>query len=123
VLTMYERIERLCKAKGLNVTQMCSEAGIPRANLSDYKTGRKKSLGIPTLTKIAAYFDVSVGYLLGTEKTPAEAEGDNELIEILEEFRYNPELRTLFSLSKGATPEELRKYADVIRALRGTYRE
>lgn len=86
---LYKRIESLCKSRGLNVTQMCKAADIPRANLSELKAGRKKSLGMVMLTKIASYFDVSVDYLLGNEKPSAgEAEGEDfELIEILEAAR------------------------------------
>lgn len=34
---MYNRIEDLCKSQGINMTQMCKEAGIPRGNLTDLK--------------------------------------------------------------------------------------
>jgi len=62
---LYERIEQLCKKHKINVTVLCNECGIPRASLSDYKTGRKKSLSAQTLSKIADYFEVSVDYLYG----------------------------------------------------------
>ncbi|MBO4693012.1 MAG: helix-turn-helix transcriptional regulator [Clostridia bacterium] len=62
---MYDRIEKLCKEKGINITLMCKECKIPRASLSDYKKGRKKSLSAETLAKIAGYFAVSVDYLYG----------------------------------------------------------
>ena len=61
----YARIERLCREKGVNITLMCKECDIPRASLTDYKKGRKKSLSAGTLSKIAAYFGVSVDYLYG----------------------------------------------------------
>lgn len=62
---LYERIESLCKQKGVNITLMCRECGIPRASLSDYKYGRKKTLNAETIAKIAEYFSVSVDYLYG----------------------------------------------------------
>ena len=62
---MYGRIEQLCKEKGINITLMCKECAIPRASLTDYKMGRKKSLSAETLSKIAAYFGVTVDYLYG----------------------------------------------------------
>ena len=67
-MNLYERIEALCKDHGINVTQMCRETELTRAKLSDLKMGRTKSLSASTLTKIAAYFGVSVDYLLGEEK-------------------------------------------------------
>lgn len=70
---VYERIEECCRKKGINVTTLCSDCGIPRASLSDYKTGRKKSLSAETLSRIADYFGVSVDYLYGGEsRVPGE---------------------------------------------------
>ena len=68
---LYNRIENLCKNKGVNITLMCKECKIPRASLSDYKCGRKKTLSAETLVKIAEYFSVSVDYLYGKENTSA----------------------------------------------------
>lgn len=64
---LYERIENLCKERGVNITGMCSACGIPRASLSDFKSGRKKTLSAKTLSIIADYFDISVDYLYGKE--------------------------------------------------------
>lgn len=72
--SLYERIEELCRENGINITFLCTECGIPRASLSDYKTGRKKSLSADTLCKIADYFNVSVDYLYGKSTTRADEE-------------------------------------------------
>jgi len=45
---------------------------VARANLSDLKMGRLKSLSAATLAKIAGYFGVSVEYLLGNENCISE---------------------------------------------------
>ena len=62
--TVYERIERLCKEKGITVTDLCRECAIPRATLSDYKMGRSKTLSASVLSKTASFFSVSVEFLL-----------------------------------------------------------
>ena len=64
---MYNRIEELCKKRGINVTQMCKESGVARAPLTELKMGRTAILSAKNAEKIASYFDVSVGYLLGKE--------------------------------------------------------
>ena len=71
---MYKRIEDLCKEKGVNMTAMCREAGVPRSNLSDLKFGRTAALATVNLSRIATYFDVQLDYLLGNEdaKKPAD---------------------------------------------------
>lgn len=68
---LYEVIERLCRRKEINMTELCRESGVSRAALSDLKMGRKKSLSTGTLRKIAAYFGVPMEYLLGMEEKQA----------------------------------------------------
>lgn len=117
---LYSKIETLCKKHNTNITIMCKEAGVSRSPLSDLKMGRSKSLSSETLSKIASYFNVSVDYLLGKEvNDKLAAAEDNELAEILEDIRRNPDLRAMFSLTKNATPEQVRQYIDVIKAIRG----
>lgn len=67
--TVYSRIEALCKASSVTVTELCRACAIPRATLSDFKMGRSKTLSASVLSKIAAYFEVSVEYLLDGENT------------------------------------------------------
>ena len=69
--SLYIRIETLCKSKGVNITQMCKEAGVSRGNLTDLKMGRQSGLSATNLEKIADYFGVTINELLGNKKEPA----------------------------------------------------
>ena len=74
--TLYDRITELCKAKGVSGSRMCLDLGLSKSTLSDIKSGRKKGVSTSTAQKIANYFNVSVGYLLGeeeNEKAPTES--------------------------------------------------
>lgn len=73
--TLYERISELCKKKGTTPSRMCLDLGMSKSTVSDLKSGRKTGISAVTAQKIASYFGVSVGYLLGeeAEKTPTEA--------------------------------------------------
>lgn len=73
--TLYERISELCKKKGTTPSRMCLDLGMSKSTVSDLKSGRKTGVSAVTAQKIATYFDVSVGYLLGeeTEKAPADS--------------------------------------------------
>lgn len=70
----YERIEILCKQKGISITEMCDEAKISRSIMSELKSGRTAALSIPTITKLADYFSVSTDYLA----TGTVAEGNSK---------------------------------------------
>lgn len=64
---LYEVIEKLCAQKGIRPGHLCNELGLSRGLMTDLKMGRKKSVSAQTAQKIAAYFGVSVGYLLGEQ--------------------------------------------------------
>ena len=71
---LYNRIDTLCKERGISITVMCKDAGVSRASLSDLKMGRNQTLSTETLSKIAGYFGVSVDSLLGKENAPTNGE-------------------------------------------------
>ena len=120
MLPLYERIEKLCKDNGINITQMCKSANVQRSALSDYKSGKNKTISFPNLQKIADFFNITVDELVNgeTKKSPAEAE-DEEINEYLEELKNNPGMRVLFSKTKGASKEELEKVVRMIEIMRG----
>ena len=80
---LFEIILGLCSEKGVSITELCRQSGASRGSLTDLKMGRKNSLSAATLSKIAAYFGVSVDYLLGNEEkekpTAVKAVSDEEL--------------------------------------------
>ena len=65
---IYSRITTLCSQHGITGSKLCSDLGLSRSLLTDLKMGRKKDLYATTAYKIAKYFGVSVGYLLGLEE-------------------------------------------------------
>ena len=77
---IYNLIEELCYKKGISVSKLCKDCNISRSAMSEYKSGRIKSLSTNNVTKIADYFGVSVGYLLGTPVTAANEEALKALI-------------------------------------------
>lgn len=82
---LYERIDELCKAEDINMTEMCRRAGVPRGNLTDLCKGRQKSLSTKNMIKIANYFNVTVEYLETGEKKEAPTE-IGEGLKVFEKF-------------------------------------
>ncbi len=64
---LYESIEALCTQRGIRPGRLCNDLGLSRGLITDLKMGRKKSISAETAQKIAAYFGISVGQLLGQE--------------------------------------------------------
>lgn len=65
---LYENIATLCNEKGIKGATLCTETGISKGLLTDLKMGRRTGVSAVTAQKIASYFGVSVGYLLGEEE-------------------------------------------------------
>ena len=114
IVELYQRIADLCKLKGITIGKMCKEIDEWQGTFTDLKMGRAKSLSADKLAKIANYFNVSVDYLLGNNENKEDA----ELRDLLEELRSDPDKRMLFSIAKGATPEEVRQAVAIIEALK-----
>ena len=90
--TLYNRIQYLCEQKGIKGGRLCTDTGISKGLLTDLKMGRRTGVSAVTAQKIADYFGVTVGYLLGeeTEKAPTQpvlSEGEEMLLTL---FRQVP---------------------------------
>lgn len=112
--------ENICRERGVAPTRVLADLGISKSSYGHWKKGGEASNR--TKKDIASYFGISVRELMAgiTEKVPAPAKSeDDELMELLEEARRNPDLRILFSLSKNATSEELKKYIKMIKVMCG----
>ena len=66
--TLYENIITLCEEKGIKGGKMCTDIGMSKGILTDLKMGRQAGISAANAQKIASYFGVSVGYLLGEEE-------------------------------------------------------
>lgn len=112
----YERYSELCKSIGKTTGTVAQELGVSKSASSAWKT-MKRTPSAETVKKIADYFGVTTDYLLGT--SDIQKDEADEMAYMLEEIRKNPELRTMFSITRNATPEQLRQYINVIKAIRG----
>ena len=83
--TLYKNIIALCEEKGIKGGRMCTDIGISKGLLTDLKMGRRTGVSAATAQKIASYFGVSVGYLLGEEEKK-EQSAESELSVIKKEF-------------------------------------
>ena len=79
--TLYERIISLCQSRGITGGKMCTDLHMSKGTLTDLKMGRQTGLSAAKAQKIASYFDVSVGYLLGEEEKKEKPINDDGLSE------------------------------------------
>lgn len=85
---LYSNIHALCEKEGIKDGTLCANIGIRRSFLSELKSGRTKSLSAEVLSKIAAYFNVSVDYLLtGEQKENPHQQPQSEVDAAVERIR------------------------------------
>ena len=108
---LYETIIALCNEKGIKGGKMCTDTGISKGLLTDLKMGRRTGVSAATAQKIASYFGVSVGYLLGEEeKKETATENGNGLSE---------SKRQLLALAESCTEEDAEKLLQMMQILLG----
>lgn len=69
MLNLYEKIEGACKRAGLNITQLCKEAGVSRSSLSELKMGRIRSLTAANISAIATRLALPIEYFTDADST------------------------------------------------------
>ena len=67
----YDIFSELCASKGISCTRATKEIGLSNATATKWKNTGATPDG-STLARVASYFDVSIDYLLGNEKTAAQ---------------------------------------------------
>ena len=107
--SLYENIQQLCQEKGIRPGRLCDELGLSRGLMTDLKMGRKKGVSAETAQKIASFFGVSVGQLLGQngpsdildqvdvafygdfkELNDEEKEAVRDMVRLMRQRRQNP---------------------------------
>lgn len=112
-------LKTLMEKKGVTNYRLSKDIDCAPTTVTNWLTGKT----VPASDKmqlLAGYFGVSVDYLMtGDDEDTAERYEQQEVADMLDEIRKNPELRTMFSITRNATPEQLRQYINVIKAIRG----
>lgn len=66
--TLYKRIVDLCENKGIKPGRMCVDLCLSKSLMTKLRDNENKTITAETAAKIANYFNVPVGYLLGAEE-------------------------------------------------------
>ena len=106
---LYESILSLCERDGIRPGRLCDELGISRGLMTDLKMGRKKGVNAETAQKIASFFGVSVGHLLGIEESDAVNENTVNLEQVDVAF---------YGDFKELSEEEKETVRDMVRIMR-----
>ena len=115
----YQRLRELREKREITQAAVASYLKVDRTTYVKYETGQSNP-DDSTKIKLAHFFGVTTDYLLGNDETlqtNTPSQKNIELEEYLEILRTRPEMRMLFSLTKGATKEDVEKAVAIIEAL------
>lgn len=113
--TLGTRIKTMRMSRGLSQIELAKKVGASRSAVTMWENdARRPSLDM--FDALADAFNVPLSAILEDEKQQQE---DNELYELREVMRRKPEIRMLFSASKGAKKEHIQAAAAMLNALKG----
>ena len=122
---MYEIYEKLLEARGLTSYKVAQATGVSQAVLSAWKNGVSTPKA-EKRRKIAEYLGVSLEYLdtgIDNEKESTSGQKyyfDDNTARTAQELFDDPDLRMLFDAARGASPEDLKMAAEMLRRLKKT---
>ena len=126
---IHERIKRLRKQNKLSVDEIIKKLNISRATYYRYESNEIEKLPLTILEPLAKILNTTPAYLMGwqephqgsTSTLSNQTEGyylDAETAEYAEMLRTRPEMRLLFSASRGISKEEMQEAVNYIEYIK-----
>lgn len=126
---IHERIKRLRKQNKLSVDEIVKKLNISRATYYRYESNEIEKLPLTILEPLAKILNTTPAYLMGWQEphqenksiTSNQTEGyyvDPETAEYAEMLRTRPEMRMLFSASRGISKEEMQEAVNYIEFIK-----
>lgn len=107
-----EIVNPILEQRGIKKGAFCKAIGVSPNMYGNYRNGTKP--GYEVIEATEKYLGIRISDYEKSEETP----NDEELKELLEELRNREDMRMLFKLAKGATPDDVRQAVKIIEALR-----
>lgn len=105
--------------KNMTQEELASAIGVTASAIGMFEAGKRRPKD-QVAQALSEVFNVPKWSIYFSPEEVREDEDEAELWQIRENFRRNPELRTLFSLQKDATKQELKQMEAFIRAIRAS---
>lgn len=113
-------LERLLDEQGRNPNELAAKIGVSASTIYSIIQRNNTKVDLEVLAKIAEELGVTLDYFLAKKKNENHLLNvDEDLMPMLDELRYRPEMRMLFSVSKNASKEDVEKAVKIIEMLKG----
>lgn len=114
---MWEIFEELLRRDGVSIADVSRATGINQSVFSNWKK-RNSRLSAQNAEKIADYFNVTVGFLMGIKEDSAYAAYYDSPVSALtaQQMFDDKQLRALHHVKKNIDPERFQAYYDMLIA-------
>lgn len=115
---MWEIFEGLLRRDGVSVADVSRATGISQSVFSNWKK-RNSKLSAENAMKIADYFNVTVGFLMGVQEDVQGQEYYQDVKSALlaQQMFDDPQLHALFHVKKNIDPQRFQAFYDMVIAL------
>lgn len=114
---MWEIFEMLLKRDGVTIAEVSRATGIKQPVFSNWKRRRSK-ISAENAEKIAQYFGVTIGYLMGVQENEHQnsyyKDVQSELI--AQQMFEDKEIRSLFHIKRNIPADRFKAFYDMISA-------
>lgn len=120
-MTTYDRINALCKERGISITALEEELGFGRGSIGKLKKGTTMSSA--RLQKIADRLETTTDYLLNGVQTSEHITAyyeDQRAYELAKKIFENQRLRMLFDAAEDVDPEDLELVINMAKRFKRT---
>ena len=118
---LYEKIRKLCKEKGVTVTEVERDLGFGRGSLSKIDKHKPSNEKIKAL---ADYFGISQDELTGVQTDALETYYyDAETMKLAQTLHKNRELRVLFDAAQDISSDDLYFVYGLVQRMKRTNRD
>ena len=109
------RIKEIRESHGKKQMDLAKELNVSQGTLSNWERGVHDP-DTESLLLLSKKFEVTTDYLLGQSNDPSHTiDPDDEVWELRREMAERPEMKTLFSLAKTATVEDINFANDMLK--------
>lgn len=113
-MSLYQNIKTIANEKGVSINMLEKKLGFARGSISKFD---KNVPGIDKISAIANELCVSVDCLTSGGENENKYYLNDETAQIAQEIFENPDMKSLFDMSRKMSPERLRAHLDFMKKL------
>ena len=116
-----EKLNAILKERKMSIAELSRRSGISADTLYSYRRRNSRKIAPEVYTAVADALNIDVTYFLDPSASTLTPETSSEDVwQLRDDLRNDPNRRTLLMLAKNGSAEDVRQVAAIVDALRAT---